>query len=122
MLRLSAGVALLSDDVLVSVQTTIWLDVVAAAGARRPDACASSAGVRAHEVLGAAVALLNELGAGDWAGQTVKPGCVAPASLGALTMPDVSKWTIVTLAAPAASCAFEKRVDLRPAKPLQHHG
>ena len=44
---------------------------------------------------------------GDCAGQTVKPGWVEPASLGALTMPDVSKCTIVTLAAPAASCAFE---------------
>jgi len=29
----------------------------------------------------------NESVPGDWAGQTVKPGCVAPASLGAATMP-----------------------------------
>ena len=52
--------------------------------------------------------VLNEFVPGDWAGQTVKPGWVAPASLGALTAPDVSKWTMVTLAAPAAICAFEK--------------
>ena len=45
--------------------------------------------------------------AGDWAGQTVKPGWVVPASLGAATMPDVSKCTIVTLAAPAAISAYE---------------
>ena len=51
---------------------------------------------------------LNEFVPGDCAGQTVKPGCVAPASLGALTVPDVSMCTIVTVAAPAASCAFEK--------------
>ena len=50
----------------------------------------------------------NEVVAGDCAGQTVKPGCVEPASLGALTVPDVSMWTIVTLAAPAASPALEK--------------
>ncbi len=30
---------------------------------------------------------------GDWAGHTVKPGCVEPASLGALTIPEVSMCT-----------------------------
>src|SRR6266581_5743442 len=45
---------------------------------------------------------------GDCAGQTVKPGCVEPASLGTFTMPDVSMCTNVTWAAFAASCALEK--------------
>ena len=51
--------------------------------------------------------VLNEPVPGDCAGQTVKPGWVEPASLGALTMPEVSRWTTVTVVAPAASCAFE---------------
>ena len=50
---------------------------------------------------------LNDVVPGDWAGHTVKPGCVVPASLGTLTIPNVSMCCIVTLAAPAASCAFE---------------
>ena len=107
LLRLSAGDAEFSDDVFVSVQTTSWFDVcvppVPATGLRR-----LVGGVRAQEVLGAAVAVLNEPVPGDCAGQTVKPGCVEPASLGTLTMPDVSMCCIVTLRAPAASCAFEK--------------
>ena len=45
---------------------------------------------------------------GDCAGQTVKPGCVVPASLGALTAPHVLMCTMETDAAPAASCALEK--------------
>jgi hypothetical protein len=49
----------------------------------------------------------NEVAPGDCAGHTVKPGCVEPASLGALTVPEVSMWTTFTDAAPAASCAFE---------------
>ena len=43
----------------------------------------------------------------DRGGMIVGEG-VEPASLGALTMPDVSRCTIVTFAAPAANCAFEK--------------
>ena len=50
----------------------------------------------------------NESVPGDCAGQTVKPGWVEPASLGTWTVPNVSRWTTATLAAPAASCAFEK--------------
>ena len=49
----------------------------------------------------------NEVVAGDCAGQTVKPGWVEPASLAAFTMPEVSMCCMVTLAAPAASCAFD---------------
>src|SRR5438270_900636 len=52
-------------------------------------------------------ARLKELVPGDCAGQSVKPGCVEPASLGAFTMPEVSMWVTITLAAPAASWAFE---------------
>ena len=44
---------------------------------------------------------------GDCEGQSVKPGCVEPASLGLFTMPEVSVCCIVTVAAPAASWAFE---------------
>ena len=45
---------------------------------------------------------------GEWAGQTVKPGWVGPASLGAFTVPKVSMCTTVTVAAPAASCALDR--------------
>ena len=52
-------------------------------------------------------AVSNEPVPGDCAGQTVNPGCVGPASLGALTRPEVSMCCIDTFAAPEASCAFE---------------
>ena len=41
-------------------------------------------------------------------GQTVKPGWVAPASLGRGTVPDVSRCCIDTVEAPAASCALDR--------------
>ena len=44
---------------------------------------------------------------GEWAGHTVKPGWVAPASLGTFTLPKVSMCTTLTLAEPAASWALD---------------
>ena len=105
MLRLSDGLAVFSEAVFVSVQTISWFDVRVPA---EPETgfCASSA---AFELRKYSVPRLSPLNCvpGDCAGQSVKPGCVGPASLGAFTIPEVSMCCIVTLAAPAASCAFE---------------
>src|SRR5918911_2616123 len=104
--RLAAGLAVLSDAVFDSVQTMSWFDVRVPAA---PDTgfCASSAAFELSMYSVPLFARLNCDVPGDCAGQTVKPGCVEPASLGALTIPEVSMCCIVTFAAPAASCAFE---------------
>src|SRR5204862_640734 len=89
LLRLSAGLAVFSDAVFVSVHTTNCSDVRVPA-APETGFCASSA---AFELRKYSVPLFAELHCevpGDCAGQTVNPGCVEPASLGALTKPDVS--------------------------------
>src|SRR5919198_4781824 len=103
----TAGLPVFSDAVFVRVQTMSWVDVRVPAV---PDLgfCASSAAFELRKYSVPLFAKLNCEVPGDCAGQTVKPGCVDPASLGALTMPEVSMCCIVTLAAPAASCAFEK--------------
>src|SRR2546430_2678481 len=69
--------------------------------------CAPSAGLELRKYWVPLFARLNCDVPGDCAGHSVKPGCVEPASLGAFTMPEVSMCCIVTLAAPAASCAFD---------------
>jgi hypothetical protein len=102
----SDGVAELSEDVFLTVQTIscvdVWAPPVPATGF-----VASSPALELRKYSVPPFAVSNEPVPGDWAGQTVKPGWVEPASLGALTMPEVSKWTTLTDAAPAASCAFE---------------
>src|ERR687888_2471145 len=107
LLRLSAGVAVFSEAVFFRVHTMSWFDVRLPA-APETGFCASSAAFELRRYSVPLFARLNCDVPGDCAGQTVKPGCVDPASLGAFTMPDVSMCCIVTLAAPAASCAFEK--------------
>src|SRR5919199_2506518 len=102
----TAGVAVFSDAVLVSVHTTSWFDVLVPA-APETGFCASSAAFELSMYSVPLFARLNCDVPGDCAGQTVKPGCVEPASLGAFTMPEVSMCCIVTFAAPAASWAFE---------------
>src|SRR5580765_5549280 len=104
--RLTAGDAEFSDDVLVIVHATSCCDV------RVPTVpeigfCASSAAFELSKYSVPPLLVLNDPVPGDCAGQTVKPGCVEPVSLGALTSPEVSRCCIVTFAAPAASCAFE---------------
>ena len=78
--RLSAGDAEFSDDVLVSVHATSCCDVrvppVPATGC-----CASSAAFELRKYSVPPLLVLNEPVPGDCAGQTVKPGCVEPASL-----------------------------------------
>ena len=105
LLRLRFGTPF-SDAVFVSVQTMSWFDVrvpaVSATGF-----CASSAAFELRRYSVPLFARLNCDVPGDCAGQTVKPGCVEPASLGAFTMPEVSMCCIVTFAAPAPSWAFE---------------
>jgi hypothetical protein len=102
----SDGVAVFSDDVLLSVHTISWVDVwlppVPATGL-----VASSAAFELRKYSVPPLLVSKEPAPGDWAGHTVKPGCVEPASLEALTKPDVSKCCMVTDAAPAASWAFE---------------
>src|SRR6266480_105340 len=120
LLRLSAGTAF-RDAVFVSVQATICVEV------RLPPVpetgfCASSAAFELRKYSVPWAALLNEPVPGDCAGQTVKPGCVEPASLETLTAPNVSMCCMFTLAAPAASCAFEKAEICAPLKPLRPHG
>ena len=103
-----AGVAEFSDAVFVSVHTTICFEelvvpvVVFVTGV--------TASAAAFELMKNSVPPLSVSNwpFGDCAGQTVNPGWVGPSSLGALTEPEVSKCTTVTLAAPAASCVFEK--------------
>src|SRR5918911_4697985 len=101
-----AGLTEFSDAVFVSVQTTSWLEVRLPA-APETGFCASSAAFELSMYSVPLLARLNWAVPGDCAGHTVKPGFVEPASLGALTMPEVSMCCIVTLAAPAASWAFE---------------
>src|SRR2546423_3563598 len=106
LLRLTAGLAVFSDAVLANVHAISWFDVrvpaVPATGF-----CASSAAFELRKYSVPLFARLNCDVPGDCEGQTVKPGWVEPASLGALTIPEVSMCCIVTLAAPAASWAFE---------------
>src|SRR5215813_6955088 len=106
LLRLTAGLAVLSDAVFVSVHTMSWLEVRLPA-LPETGSWASSAAFELRKYSVPLPARLNCDVPGDCAGQSVKPGCVEPASLGAFTMPEVSMCCIVTLAAPAASCAFE---------------
>jgi hypothetical protein len=77
LVRLSDGDAVFSDEVLVMVQTTIclesWLPPVPETGC-----VASSAAFELRKYSVPPLLALNEPGLGDWAGQTVKPGCVAP--------------------------------------------
>src|ERR687883_1228672 len=101
----TAGVAVFSDAVFVSVHTTSWFEVRLPA-VPETGFCASSAAFELSMYSVPLFARLNCDVPGDCAGQTVKPGCVEPASLGALTIPEVSMCCIVTFAAPAASCAF----------------
>src|SRR5919206_2316863 len=101
-----AGLTEFSDAVFVSVHTTSWLEVRLPA-APETGFCASSAAFELSMYSVPLFARLNCDVPGDCAGQTVKPGWVEPASLDALTMPEVSMCCIVTFAAPAASCAFE---------------
>src|SRR5215471_823980 len=106
LLRLTAGLAVFSDAVFVSDHTTSWLEV------RLPawpvtGFCASSAALELRKYSVPLFARLNCDVPGDCAGHSVKPGCVEPASLGAFTRPEVSMCWIVTLDAPAASCAFD---------------
>src|SRR6266581_9590583 len=107
LLRLSAGDAVFSDDVFVSAQVTSWVEVRAPAA---PDTgwVASSAAFELRKYSVPPALESKEAVPGDWAGQTVKPGCVDPAALGTLTAPNVSMCVMMTDAAPAASCAFEK--------------
>src|SRR6266550_7924459 len=91
-----------SDAVFVSDHTTSWFDVRVPA-APETGFCASSAALELKKYSVPLFAVLNCDVPGDCAGQTVKPGCVEPASLGALTMPEVSICCRFTLAAPAAS-------------------
>src|ERR687887_301026 len=107
LLRLTAGLAVFSDAVFVSVHTMSWLEVRVPA-APETGFCASSAAFELRKYSVPLFARLNCVVPGDCAGQSVNPGCVEPASLGALTIPDVSMCCIAGLAAPAASCAFEK--------------
>src|ERR671936_89728 len=102
----TAALVVVSDAVFVSVHTMSWLEVRLPA---LPETgfCASSAAFELRRYSVPLFASWNCEVPGDWAGQSVKPGCVEPASLGAFTMPEVSMCCIVTLAAPAASWAFE---------------
>ncbi len=121
LLRLSAGVLVFSEDVFVSAHTTSWFEV--RLPAEPETGCvASSAAFELRKYSVPPAFRSNESAPGDCAGQRVKPGCVEPASLGWLTAPKVSMCCIVTLAAPAASCAFERAYICAPSKPLVAHG
>src|SRR5215469_11641667 len=89
LLRLTAGVAVFSDAVFVIVQTTSWLEVRVPA-CPETGFCVSSAAFELRKYSVPLSARLNCDVPGDCAGQSVKPGCVEPASLGAFTMPKVS--------------------------------
>src|SRR5436309_10235289 len=106
LLRLTAGLAVFSDAVFVSVHTMSWFEVRVPA-VPETGFCASSAAFELRRYSVPLFARLNCDVPGDCAGQSVNPGCVEPASLGALTVPEVSMCCIVTFAAPAASWAFE---------------
>ena len=105
MLSLTAGLAVFSDAVFVIVHTMSWLEV-RVPGVPETGCCASSAAFELRKYSVPLFARLNCDVPGDCAGHSVKPGCVEPASLGAVTMPDVSMCCTDTLGAPAASCAF----------------
>src|SRR6185369_9641750 len=96
-----------SADVLVRDQRMILLELRVPA-APETGICASSAAFELSRYSVPPLPVANWLVPGDCAGHRVKPGCVAPASLDSGTRPDVSMWTPLTFAAPAASCAFEK--------------
>src|SRR5689334_8332808 len=106
LLRLTAGLAVLSDAVFVSDHTMSWLEV-RVPGVPVTGCCASSAALELRKYSVPLFAALNCDARCDCAGHSVKPGCVEPASLGAFTMPEVSMCWMVTLEAPAASCAFD---------------
>src|SRR5215470_1750953 len=95
--RLTAGLAVFSDAVFSSVHAMSWLEVRLPA-APETGFCASSAAFELRKFSVPLFARLNCDVPGDCAGQSVKPGCVEPASLGAPTMPAVSMCCIVTLA------------------------
>src|SRR4029077_6100675 len=101
-----AGAALLSDVVLVRAQATIWLEMYWPP--KPATGCvASSAAFELRKYSVPPAFESNEDAPGDWAGHTVKPGWVDPASLATLTAPKVSMCCIVAVATPAASWAFE---------------
>src|SRR5258705_2285414 len=89
LLRLTAGFAVFSDAVFSRVHTMSWLEVRLPA-APEPGCCVSSAAFALRKYFVPVVASFNCDVPGDCAGQSVKPGCVEPASLGAFTMPEVS--------------------------------
>src|SRR5204863_4210749 len=99
LLRLTAGLAVLSDAEFVSDQTISWLDVRVPA---LPDTgfWASSAALELKKYSVPPFESSNDDVPGDCAGQSVKPGWVEPASLGAFTMPDVSMCCMFAFAAP----------------------
>src|SRR5918911_2778627 len=94
----TAGLAVFSDAVFVSVHTMSWFEVRLPA-VPETGFCASSAAFELSMYSVPLFARLNCDVPGDCAGQTVKPGCVEPASLGALTIPEVSMCCVVTFAA-----------------------
>src|SRR5205823_14833253 len=75
LLKLSAGDAVLSDDVFVSVQATIWVEVRVPA---LPETgfCASSAAFELKKYSVPPLLRLNWFATGDCECQTGKPGCV----------------------------------------------
>ena len=105
--KLRAGELLLSEDVLVKLHTTSWFELRLPAEPAT-GFVASSAAFELKKFSVPPAFRLYDVVPGDCAGQTVKPGWVEPASLGTLTAPNVSICCMVTLAAPAASCALEK--------------
>src|SRR5438093_3156942 len=101
--RLTAGVAVFSDDVFFKAQTTRSVEEPVKAV---PEASSPAFELRKYSVPPAFRS--NDVVPGDWAGQTVKPGSVCATGEVALTMPVVSMCTTFTFAAPAARCAFER--------------
>src|SRR6266480_5470033 len=93
--RLTAALVF-SDAVFVSVHVMSWFDVRVPA-APETGCCASSAAFELRKYSVPLFARLNCDVPGDCAGHTVKPGWAEPASLGALTMPEVSMCCMVTL-------------------------
>ena len=94
LLRLRDGEPESIDEVLARVHSTIWVAV--------PLGSKTAMELRKNSV--PPLFRLKESVPGDCAGHTVKPGSTPE---GALTSPTVSNCTTLTLAAPAASCAFE---------------
>ena len=107
LVRLRAGVAVSSEDVFANAQTMSRSDwCVPPAPVTGWVASSAALELRKYSVPPASMA--NEEVAGDWAGQTVKPGCLGVSALGRLTAPKVSRWVTFTVAAPDASWALEK--------------